>query len=43
VGPVFAMKESTVRQAARRVRQRVRCLATTDERYAPLAGLPVLA
>jgi len=25
------------------VRQRVRCLATTDERYAPLAGLPVLA
>jgi hypothetical protein len=43
VGPVFAMKESTVRQAARRVRQRVRRLATTDERYAPLAGLPVLA
>jgi hypothetical protein len=43
VGPVFAMKESTVRQAARRVRQRVRCLATTDERYAPLAALPVLA
>jgi hypothetical protein len=43
VGPVFAMKESTVRQAARRVRQRVRCLASTDERYAPLAGLPVLA
>jgi hypothetical protein len=43
VGPVFEMRESTVRQAARRVRQRVRCLATTDERYAPLAGLPVLA
>ena len=43
VGPVFAMRESTVRQAARRVRQRVRRLATTDERYAPLAGLPVLA
>jgi hypothetical protein len=43
VGPVFAMKESTVRQAARRVRQRVRRLATTDERYASLAGLPVLA
>jgi hypothetical protein len=43
VGPVFAMKESTVRQAARRVRQRVRRLASTDERYAPLAGLPVLA
>jgi hypothetical protein len=43
VGPVFAMKESTVRQAARRVRQRVRRLASTDERYAPLAGLPLLA
>jgi hypothetical protein len=43
VGPVFAMKESTVRQAARRVRQRVRRVATTDERYASLAGLPVLA
>jgi hypothetical protein len=43
VGPVFAMKESTVRQAARRVRQRVHRLATTDERYAALAGLPVLA
>jgi hypothetical protein len=43
VGPVFAMRESTVRQAARRVRQRVRRLASTDERYAPLTGLPVLA
>jgi hypothetical protein len=43
VGPVFAMRESTVRQAARRVRQRVRRVATTDERYASLAGLPVLA
>jgi hypothetical protein len=43
VGPVFAMRESTVRQAARRVRRRVRRLATNDERFAPLAGLPVLA
>jgi hypothetical protein len=43
VGPVFAMRESTVRQAARRVRKRVRRLATSDERFAPLAGLPVLA
>jgi hypothetical protein len=43
LSPVFAMKESTVRQAARRVRQRVRRLATTDERYAPLIALPVLA
>jgi putative NADPH-quinone reductase len=43
LGPVFAMKESTVRQAARRVRQRVHRLATTDERYAPLIALPVLA
>ena len=43
VGPVFEMREPTVRQAARRVRTRVRCLATTDDRYAPLAGLPALA
>ena len=43
VGPVFEMREPTVRQAARRVRKRVRCLATTDDRYAPLAGLPALA
>ncbi|MGH9286924.1 MAG: hypothetical protein ACRD0V_01285 [Acidimicrobiales bacterium] len=43
VGPVFAMRASTVRQAARRVRKRVHRLATTDERFAPLAGLPVLA
>jgi hypothetical protein len=43
VAPVFAMRESTVRQAARRVRKRVHRLATTDERFAPLAGLPVLA
>lgn len=43
VGPVFEMRESTVRQAARRVRTRVRCLATTDDRYAPLARLPALA
>ena len=43
LSPVFALKESTVRQAARRVRQRVRRLATTDERFAPLIDLPVVA
>jgi hypothetical protein len=42
VGPVFSMKESTVRQSARRVRTRVRFLATSDERFAPLIGLPAL-
>jgi hypothetical protein len=43
LSPVFALKESTVRQAARRVRQRVRRLAATDERFAPLIDLPVVA
>jgi hypothetical protein len=43
VSPLFGMKEPTVRQAARRVRQRLRQLATTDARFAPLIDLPVLA
>jgi hypothetical protein len=37
------MKEVTVRQAARRTRRRVLDLAARDERFAPLARLPLLA
>jgi DNA-directed RNA polymerase specialized sigma24 family protein len=43
VAPVFGMKEATVRQAFRRARQRLLRLAATDERFAPLADLPLLA
>ncbi|HKE77386.1 MAG TPA: hypothetical protein VKB57_27450 [Acidimicrobiales bacterium] len=43
VAPVFGMKEVTVRQAARRTRQRLLRLAADDERFAPLAELPLLA
>ncbi len=43
VAPGFGMNEDTVRQAARRARQRVRSLAARDERFAPLATLPLLA
>jgi len=43
VAPVFGMKEVSVRQAARRARQRLVRLAATDERFAPLADLPLLA
>jgi hypothetical protein len=43
LGPVYAMKESAVRQAARRVRRRVRSLATSDEQFAALIDLPLLA
>jgi hypothetical protein len=43
VAPVFGMKEVSVRQAARRTRQRLLRLAATDERFAPLAELPLLA
>ena len=43
VAPVFGMKEVTVRQAARRTRQRLLRLAEDDERFAPLAELPLLA
>ena len=43
VAPGFGMKEDTVRQAARRARQRLRTLAARDERFAPLATLPLLA
>ncbi len=43
VAPVFGMKEVTVRQAARRTRRRVLDLAARDERFAPLARLPLLA
>jgi hypothetical protein len=40
---VFGMREVSVRQAARRARQRLLRLAATDERFAPLAELPLLA
>jgi hypothetical protein len=43
VAPVFGMKEVSVRQAARRARQRLLRLAASDERFAPLADLPLLA
>jgi hypothetical protein len=42
VAPVFGMKEVSVRQAARRARQRLQRLAATEERFAPLAELPLL-
>jgi hypothetical protein len=43
VAPVFGLTEAAVRQAARRARHRVRRLASSDERFAPLADLPLLA
>jgi hypothetical protein len=43
VAPGFGMKEVAVRQAARRSRERLRGLAARDERFAPLATLPLLA
>jgi len=43
VAPVFGMREASVRQAARRARQRLLRLAATDARFAPLADLPLLA
>jgi DNA-directed RNA polymerase specialized sigma24 family protein len=43
VAPVFGMREASVRQAARRARQRLLRVVTTDDRFAPLADLPLLA
>jgi hypothetical protein len=43
VAPVFGMREATVRQAARRARQRLLRLIADNERFAPLADLPLLA
>ncbi len=43
VAPEFGMREVSVRQAARRARQRLVRLAASDERFAPLADLPLLA
>ncbi len=43
VAPVFGMKEVSVRQAARRARQRLLRLAATEDRFGPLADLPLLA
>jgi hypothetical protein len=37
------MREASVRQAARRARQRLLRLVATDDRFAPLADLPLLA
>ena len=43
VAPVFGMREATVRQAARRARLRLLRLIDSNERFAPLADLPLLA
>jgi len=43
VAPGFGMREVSVRQAARRARERLLRLAANDERFAPLADLPLLA
>jgi hypothetical protein len=43
VAPVFGMREASVRQAARRARRRLLRVVTTDDRFAPLADLPLLA
>lgn len=43
VAAQLGMKEATVRQAFRRAVQRLRRLAAEDERFAPLAELPLLA
>jgi hypothetical protein len=43
VAAAFGMKEATVRQVFHRARARLRHLIATNERYAPLADLPLLA
>jgi hypothetical protein len=43
VAPEFGMREVSVRQAFRRARRRLLGLAACDERFAPLADLPLLA
>jgi hypothetical protein len=43
VAPMFDMREVSVRQAARRTRERLLRLAASEERFAPLASLPLLA
>jgi len=43
VAPLFDMREVSVRQAARRTRERLLRLAASEERFAPLADLPLLA
>lgn len=43
VAPMFDMREVSVRQAARRTRERLLRLAASEERFAPLADLPLLA
>ena len=43
VGPMLGMQPAAVRQQYRRARLRLRRLAGTDPRYAPLADLPIVA
>jgi hypothetical protein len=43
VAPLFDMREVSVRQAARRTRERLLRLAASEKRFAPLAELPLLA
>ncbi len=43
VGSVFGIREVTVRQAAGRARRKLLSLAASDEYFAPLADLPLLA
>jgi hypothetical protein len=43
VAPMFDMREVSVRQAARRTKERLLRLAASEERFAPLADLPLLA
>lgn len=43
VAAAFGMEEATVRQVFRRARVRLRSLVASNERYAPLAELPLLA
>jgi hypothetical protein len=43
VAAAFDMKEAAVRQVFRRARARLRDLIASDEHYAPLADLPLLA
>jgi hypothetical protein len=43
VAPMFDMREVSVRQAARRTRERLLRLAASEKRFAPLADLPLLA
>jgi len=43
VGAVFDLADATVRQRVHRSKRRLRAVAATDDRFAPLADLPLLA